>query len=167
MQLVVPRAVNAAVRMDTTTWMMSCQRSLFFIIVAFWRLEVSPLFANIDLKMHIWVAFSSSFSSSFCPICSFFLFFLKKNDELLCQFRKRSYLCTRFPKNLASESSAKYTWAMPSAAGFRLKQVKEGGKNEIFDRLRTEIQDKQRVHIIYNVYAQAKSIPINKKLWRE
>ena len=26
-----------------------------------------------------------------------------------------------------------------------------GGKNEIFDRLRTEIQDKQRVHIIYNV----------------
>ena len=85
--------------------------------------------------------FFSHFSSnlpSFCPILSFFSFFLKKIVELFCQFRKRSYLCTRFPK--------------------------EEGKNEIFDRLRTEIQDKQRVHIIYNVYAQAKSIPINKKL---
>ena len=30
-QLVVPKAVNAAVRMDTTTWMMFRQRSLFFI----------------------------------------------------------------------------------------------------------------------------------------
>ena len=47
---------------------------------------------------------------------------------------------------------------------FALAFQKRGGKNEIFDRLRTEIQDKQRVHIIYNVYAQAKSIPINKKL---
>ena len=32
MQLVVPKAVNAAVRMDTTTWMMFRQRSLFFMI---------------------------------------------------------------------------------------------------------------------------------------
>ena len=30
-QLVVPKAVSAAVRMDTTTWMMFRQRSLFFI----------------------------------------------------------------------------------------------------------------------------------------
>ena len=31
------------------------------------------------------------------------------------------------------------------------------GKNEIFDRLRTEIQDKQRVHIIYIIYVACTS----------
>jgi hypothetical protein len=31
-QLVVPRAVNAAVRMDTTTWMIVRHRSLFFMV---------------------------------------------------------------------------------------------------------------------------------------
>jgi len=34
MQLVVPRAVSAAVRMDTTTWMMFRHRSLFFIMIS-------------------------------------------------------------------------------------------------------------------------------------
>ena len=43
-------------------------------------------------------SFFSSNLPSFCPILSFFSFFLKKIVELFCQFRKRPYLCTRFPK---------------------------------------------------------------------
>ena len=76
-------------------------------------------------------SFFSSNLPSFCPILSFFSFFLKKNGELFCQFRKRPYLCTRFPKT--------------------------GARNSIFDRLRTEIQDKQRVHIIYIIYVACTS----------
>ena len=50
-------------------------------------------------------SFFSSNLPSFCPILSFFSFFLKKIVELFCQFGKRSYLCTRFPKEGAKMRS--------------------------------------------------------------
>ena len=74
-------------------------------------------------------SFFSSNLPSFCPILPFFSFFLKKM------------------LNCFAGSEKGRTFAL----AFR----KRGARNSIFDRLRTEIQDKQRVHIIYIIYGCA------------
>lgn len=59
--------------------------------------------------------------------------FLKKHCEKFCQYRESPYLCIRFREATEVYSSDVFLCSLPEKL------------NEIFDRLRTSIQDKQRV----------------------
>ena len=81
MQLVVPRAVSAAVRTEITVWMMTLHISLFFMVVWFFMSRYPEIKEMKEILIHSHIALALSFISFISGKRDFFSLTLLGRDH--------------------------------------------------------------------------------------
>ena len=110
-----------------------------------------PEEAKRGVKSALLLSHFPQFVRLFCPKSSFFANSWKKSLPNVWSVRKKVVPLHSLSEKPASEGSAKFTWALPSAAVFGLGTSQHGGHETRSLTDCEQYKDKQRAYI-YNMY---------------